>query len=118
MKPILRRLTVVRGFKSLFVLWMILATMALAQVDPKVVGTWAQEGQAGSVWTFRGDGTGVMEQNRPQTTAHFSWTCQGAALRLVAGGLKVSYTVVKNDGQQLVIRNDISAVTYVFRRTQ
>jgi hypothetical protein len=93
--------------KKLLLAIFLFALGAVAQAtDPKMVGTWTQEGQAAATWIFRPDGSGFMEQSNPRTTARFTWTCQGQILKVSAAGLSVPYTVLSNDGNSLVIRND------------
>lgn len=93
-----------------------LVTWAQA-TDAKLFGTWTQEGAAETVWTFRPDGSGFMEQTSPRTTARFTWTCQGQQLNVsAAGGLTVPYTVVSNDGTSMVLRNEQISTVYRLKK--
>ena len=84
--------------------------------EAKLIGTWTQEGEQAATWTFRPDGSGFMEQSNPRTTARFTWSCQGVQLQVSTGNLVVPYTVVSNNGNDLVLRNDQSSQTYRFHR--
>lgn len=102
--------------KALFLALFLLVISAVAeQTDPRLIGTWAQEGAA-AVWTFRPDGSGFMEQENPRTTARFTWSCSGQQLNVSTSGGNVPYTVVSNDGSSLVIRNDQMAATYKLKK--
>jgi hypothetical protein len=93
-----------------------LVTWAQA-TDSRLFGTWSQEGPVEAVWTFRPDGSGFMEQVNPRTTARFTWSCQGQRLNVsAAGGLTVPYTVLSNDGNFLVIRNDQVSTVYRLKK--
>jgi hypothetical protein len=103
--------------KALFLAFLLCALTTLAQArDQRLVGTWTQEGQVAATWTFRPDGSGFMEQENPRTTARFTWSCSGNTLQVSTAGLSVPYTVVSNDGNSLVIRNEQIAATYHLRR--
>jgi hypothetical protein len=100
-----------------FVLWT--ALMALAEpTDPKLFGTWTQEGGQATVWTFRPDGSGFMEQSNPRTTARFTWSCRGQRLSVCTAGLTIPYTVVSNDGSSLVIRNEQLSSVYKLKKKE
>lgn len=99
------------------VLIFFVATLAVvAQVDSRIVGTWVQQGEIASVWTFRADGSGFMEQQNPRTVAHFTWSSQGNSMLIATGGLRVPYIILKNDGSQMHIRNQQSSTTYVLKK--
>lgn len=98
--------------KTLLLALFLCAIAAIAEgVDARLVGTWTQEGAA-TVWTFRPDGSGFMEQENPRTTARFTWSCSGQSLQVSTSGGNVPYTVVSNTGSELVIRNEQIAATY------
>ena len=92
------------------------ALAVIAEPDTRLVGTWSQEGGQEATWTFRPDGSGFMEQNNPRSTARFTWSCRGVRLQVSTGSLSVPYTIVANDSNSLVLRNDQVATTYKLRR--
>jgi hypothetical protein len=102
--------------KTLLIAVLLCAMAVWAQPDAKLVGTWTEDGQMSATWTFRPDGSGFREQTNPKTTARFTWDCRGASLQVNAGGLSVPYTVLSNDGNSLVIRNEQLATTYTLRK--
>lgn len=103
--------------KTLLLAFFLCALAAVAQqTDPKLCGTWTQEGGPGMTWIFRPDGSGFIEQPNPQTTARFTWSCQGGQLHVSTSGGSVPYTVISNDGSSMVIRNDQVSTTYRLRK--
>lgn len=96
---------------------LVLCTVAvLANPDSRLVGSWVQEGQ-GTVWTFRPDGSGFMEQANPRTTARFTWDCAGQRLNVsTPAGNSVPYTVMSCDSGSLIIRNDQASSVYKLRK--
>ena len=88
------------------------------EVDPRLFGTWVQEGSPANVWTFRPDGSGFMEQPNPRCTARFTWSCQGQQLSVSTGpGMSVPYTVISSDSNSLVIRNEQVAAVYKLKKS-
>lgn len=105
-----------KSVKILLLAFFLCALAAVAeQIDARLIGTWAQEGAA-TVWTFRPDGSGFLEQESPRTTARFTWSCSGQQLNVSTSGGNVPYTVVSNDGSSLVIRNDQLSATYKLKK--
>lgn len=99
-----------RTLRAVVLAFFFCTALAIAAVgdpaDAKLFGTWAQEGPSPVMWTFRPDGSGFMEQTNPRTTARFTWDCRGQRLHVSTAGLSVPYTVVSNDGQSMVLRNE------------
>ncbi len=88
-----------------------------AQTERSLVGNWAQDGPGHSVWKFRSDGTGFMEQGVTKSTARFTWKLNGDSLELSTSGACVLYTVERNDGVVLVLRNTYTSAVYRFQRS-
>lgn len=97
------------------VMIVLIAAAALAQPAQSIVGSWV-EADKNCRWTFRADGTGFMERTQPRSTARFSWQVRGNTLKLSTAGTTIPYSVVQNDGQNLVIRNEQIAQVYQLKR--
>ena len=92
-------------FRRITVMVVLVAAVALAQPGQSIVGSWVQADKS-CRWTFRADGTGFMERTQPKSTARFDWQVRGNTLQLSTAGTTIPYSVVQNDGQNLVIRNE------------
>lgn len=93
-----------------------LVMVAMAQQNNLIIGTWAQE--SGNVtWTFRANGSGLMERGEPRTTAHFKWSIEGRTLQVTTPGTSLSYRIVEVDEKNLIIENEHVGRSYrLFRR--
>lgn len=100
---------------SITVMIVLMAAVALAQPGQSIVGSWVQADKS-CRWTFKADGTGFMERTQPRSTARFNWQVRGNTLQLSTAGTTIPYSVVQNDGQNLVIRNDQIAQVYQLKR--
>lgn len=101
--------------KSLTLMIVLLGAVAFAQPGQSIVGSWSQADQ-NCRWTFKADGTGFMERTQPRSTARFNWTISGNTLQLSTAGISVPYSIVRYDGQNLVIRNEKVAQVYQLKR--
>lgn len=93
-----------------------LMSVVLAQPAGSIIGDWVQQSQDAR-WTFRSDGTGFMERGTPKITARFEWKLKGNTLEVTTqAGTSVSYQIVENNGNLLVIKNQMVAQVYQLQR--
>lgn len=105
--------------KRLFGLILVLALATIGAVSSQpssIVGDWVQASPQVS-WSFRADGTGLMERGQPATTARFNWQIEGGSLKLsTASGTAVVYQILSSPPDQLNITNRRLGLEYHLKR--
>lgn len=97
-------------------LFILLAAGSVLAQPASIIGDWVQDNPQ-VTWSFRGDGSGIMERGQPATTARFNWTVEGNILKLsTATGAPVVYQIVPGAPNELVIVNRRLALEYHLRR--
>lgn len=100
---------------SIFILALLLVGIVGAQPG-SVVGDWVQASPQ-ATWSFRPDGTGIMERGQPAGTARFNWRIEGGVLKLsTAVGTPVVYQILESPPDELVIVNRRLGVEYRLKR--
>ncbi|MFA7479140.1 MAG: DUF5640 domain-containing protein [Vulcanimicrobiota bacterium] len=100
---------------TMVLLTLLVVAIAVAEHAHPIVGAWEQADK-GTHWTFRADGTGLMERTEPKYTARFKWTLRGNTLSLSTAGRVVPYQIIQHDAHNLVIRNPQVSQIYQLSR--
>lgn len=99
----------------IFILTLLLVGALKAQPN-SILGDWVQATPQ-ATWSFRADGSGIMERGQPAGTARFNWRIEGGVLKLsTAVGTPVVYQIMESPPNELVIVNRRLGVEYRLKR--